>query len=300
MSGLDARHYAWFRAAFGSYLSLHFTELVSFGGEVWSSQGVLPDGSMSPLLDLFPNVLALCDSPAFTTALLVAGVVLAAAFALGIRDRIAAVALWYLLACLFGRNPLTLNPSLPFVGWLLLAHALIAPGPRPRSDPVRAAEWCIPQPVLRAAWLVMAAAYSYSGLMKLGSPSWRDGSALRWVLENPLARPTPLREMLLGAPDALLELATWGALALEVAFLPLALHARVRPVVWTAMLLMHGGLMLLVDFADLTAGMVILHAFTFDPAWLRDGIRGRPRRLGGRRAARGVARSFGPGGEPAS
>jgi hypothetical protein len=32
---------------------------------------------------------------------------------------------------------------------------------------------------------------------------------------------------------------------------------------------MHLALIVLVDFADLTAGMLFLHAFTWDPAWLR-------------------------------
>jgi hypothetical protein len=34
------------------------------------------------------------------------------------------------------------------------------------------------------------------------------------------------------------------------------------------MLLMHLGLMVLIDFADLSFMMVILHLFTFDPAWV--------------------------------
>jgi hypothetical protein len=33
----------------------------------------------------------------------------------------------------------------------------------------------------------------------------------------------------------------------------------------------HLGLLLLISFPDLTAGMVLLHLFTFDPAWLRCG-----------------------------
>jgi predicted DCC family thiol-disulfide oxidoreductase YuxK len=34
------------------------------------------------------------------------------------------------------------------------------------------------------------------------------------------------------------------------------------------MLLMHLGLMVVLDFADLSLGMVMLHLFTFDPAWI--------------------------------
>jgi predicted DCC family thiol-disulfide oxidoreductase YuxK len=40
---------------------------------------------------------------------------------------------------------------------------------------------------------------------------------------------------------------------------------------------MHLALILLIDFADLSLGMVMLHLFTFDPAWIRPRVRGAPR-----------------------
>jgi predicted DCC family thiol-disulfide oxidoreductase YuxK len=36
-----------------------------------------------------------------------------------------------------------------------------------------------------------------------------------------------------------------------------------------AMIAMHLGILLLVDFADLTLGMLMIHAFTFDASWLK-------------------------------
>lgn len=264
-NGWTARSYTAFRVALGALLAVHFAQLVPWGTEVWSSSGVLPDAGASPFAWLFPNLLVGADTPAFVTAFLVMATGLSVCLAAGIGDRFAAVALWYALACLFGRNPLTANPSLPFVGWLLLAHALVGPTRRQRT----AGDWHLPEPVFACAWLVMAAGYSYGGVTKLVSPSWLDGSALAAVLENPLARPTALREALLALPDAWLRLATWGALALEVSFLPLALVRTVRPCLWLAMIGMHLSLLVLVDFADLTAGMLLLHLYTFDPAWLR-------------------------------
>ena len=260
----NARAYAVFRAALGAYLCVHFAQLVPYGGEVFSNAGLVPDGTASPLLPLFPNLLALDDGPGTVRALLLVATAGSLALAAGVGDRAAALGLWYVLACLFGRNPLTANPSLPFVGWLLLAHALAGPGPRERRDP----RWRLPAPIFACAWLVMAAGYSYGGLTKLTSASWLDGSALAAVLANPLARPTPLRGALLALPEVWLQLATWGALALELAYLPLALSRRLRPALWLAMVGMHVSLLALVDFADLTAGMLLLHVFTFDPAWL--------------------------------
>jgi predicted DCC family thiol-disulfide oxidoreductase YuxK len=271
-NGWTGGQYSLFRAVFGTYLFVHWVQLIPWGAELFSDQGVLPQASASPLIHLFPNVLAVWDSPGFVTGLLAAGAALSLLFAVGWHDRVAAVALWYVGACLFGRNPLIANPSLPYVGWLLLAHACLPPAPygswtaRGRPDPGNS--WFLPQPIFRVAWILMALGYTYSGYTKLVSPSWLDGTALARVLNNPLARPGIVREALLQLPDGLLHLATWGALALELGFAPLALIRRLRPWLWALMLFMHLSLIVVIDFADLSLGMVMLHLFTFDPVWV--------------------------------
>jgi predicted DCC family thiol-disulfide oxidoreductase YuxK len=271
-NGWTGGQYSLFRVIFGIYLLVHFAELVPWGAELFSNQGVLPAGTASPVLHLFPNVLAVWDSPAFVTVLLIAGTVLSALLALGWWDRLAAVALWYIWACLFGRNPLIANPGLPYVGWLLLAHACLPPAPygswaaRGRPDP--GGSWRMPQLLFTVAWILMALGYSYSGYTKMISPSWLDGTALVRVLNNPLARPGPVRDLLLTMPSGLSHLATWGALGLELSFAPLALVPRLRPILWSLLLAMHLTLIVVIDFADLSLGMVMVHLFTFNPAWI--------------------------------
>jgi len=78
-----------------------------------------------------------------------------------------------------------------------------------------------------------------------------------------------LRDWLLSSPPVLLQAATWGALAFELLFAPLALLRRLRPFIWGAMLVMHLGLIALIDFADLSLWMVMLSLFTFDPGWVK-------------------------------
>jgi predicted DCC family thiol-disulfide oxidoreductase YuxK len=213
------------------------------------------------------------DGPAFVTALVAAAALLSIPFAAGIGDRLAAVAIWYIWACLNGRMPLISNPGLPYVGWLLLAHAALPPAPygswaaSGRPDPENG--WRMPAGIFLAAWILMSLGYTYSGLTKLVSPSWLDGTALARVLDNPLARPGIAREVLLALPGGLLRLATWGALLAELCFAPLALFPQLRPWLWGLLLMMHLGLMVLIDFVDLSLGMVVLHLFTFDPAWVR-------------------------------
>jgi predicted DCC family thiol-disulfide oxidoreductase YuxK len=272
-NGWTGGQYTIVRAVFGAYLFVHFTQLIPWAAELFSNQGLLTEGRSSPLLHLFPNLLAVWDGPGFVTAVVTVGAVLSLLFAVGCWDRVSAVLLWYVWACLHGRMPLITNPSLPYVGWLLLAHAFLPPAPygswsaRGRADPGNG--WQMPPGIFLVAWILMALGYTYSGYTKLISPSWLNGTAMARVLENPLARPSFVRDALLGLPESVLRLATWGALLAELSFAPLALVPRLRPWNWGLMVLMHLTLIVLIDFADLSLGMIILHLFTFDPAWIR-------------------------------
>ncbi len=117
--------------------------------------------------------------------------------------------------------------------------------------------------------MLLAVGYAYSGLTKLAAPSWLDGSAFDHVLRNPLAYAHA--EHVLRLPAALRTAATYGALALEILFPLLALSRRLRPWAWLAMTLLHLGLLCLIDFSDLTVGMLVIHVFVFDERWLSRG-----------------------------
>lgn len=271
-NGWTGGHYSLARLILGVYLAVHFSLLLPWGEALFSRYGAVPDAWASPLVRVFPNVLAACDEPWLVTALLSASVAASLALAAGAFDRAAAAFLWYVWACLVGRNPLILNPGIPFVGWILLAHACMPPPPygswAVRARVSAARDWSFPSSLFGAAWILMAAGYTYSGVTKLSSPSWLDGSALAHVLENPLARAGAVRDTLLELPQLWLKLATWGTLGLELAFAPLAMVRRLRPWLWSWMLVLHLLLVLVIDFADLSLGMVMLHLFTFDPGWI--------------------------------
>src|SRR5579872_314750 len=114
-NGWTGHQYSIYRTIFGAYLFVHFAELIRWGPELFSNDGVLPDHSSVPLLHLFPNILAISDSSAFVQGLLAMAALLSLLFAVGLWDRIAAAAIWYIWACLLGRNPLISNPSIPFI-----------------------------------------------------------------------------------------------------------------------------------------------------------------------------------------
>src|SRR4029077_11744770 len=121
---------------------------------------------------------------------------------------------WFGWACLFNRNNLINNPSIPYIGLLLLLSIIVPRGEA--FDPNRASKsWQFPALVYWTAWILMAAGYSFSGWAKLHSPSWIDGSALFHVLNNPLARCGFARDLLLALPSWSLRPLTWATLSAE-------------------------------------------------------------------------------------
>ena len=266
---VSPRQFATFRIVLGLYLTIYLAHLIPYGAELLSREGMLPDASLNFTHRILPNPLEWADTPGVVTAFLIGLTILSISFTVGLFRRVTAVLLWFGLACLFNRNNLLSNPSIPYVGMILLMCAVIPAGEPwglSRSKPGK--EWFFPAWVFRAAWILMAVGYTFCGLDKLiYSPNWSDGTALKHVLNLPLAWPGFLREILLGLPEWMLKAATWSALALEVLFLPLCLHRRSRPWAWLAMVGMHIGITSLIAFADFSLGMLMLHFFTFDPEW---------------------------------
>jgi hypothetical protein len=237
------QQFAVWRLFFGAYLAFHFAQLVPHAVELFGAAGMMGEASLSPTASIFPNVLALIDhSEMALQAFLCLLVVGSCVFAVGRPyPRVISVLLWYGWAALFNRNVLISNPGLAYVGWLLLACSLVTVEPvlfkgkvvrqRLSTDVFPWLYW--------GAWALVALGYSLSGLHKLDSPSWVDGSALRHVLQNPLARDTWIVSAVLALPPIFLRLATWGALGLELAFFPLGLFWRTRCLFWFAMLGLH-------------------------------------------------------------
>ena len=266
MKALSPHQFTIFRIALGIYLTLHFIDLIPYSAELFSRAGMLGNARLNFTYGVLPNPLEWWDTPRFATAFVAGLAALSIAFTVGVCRRVVAFALWFGLACLFNRNNLISNPSLPYVGMLLLL-SIIVPVGEPFSVRRKKEDWVFPSGVYWAAWALLAAGYAFSGWTKLQSPSWLDGSALEHVLNNPLARPGVVRNSLLQFPS-MLQLLTWATLALELLFLPLCFHRIGRLVAWAAMCSLHIGILLLVDFADLTIGMLMVHLFTFDRTWV--------------------------------
>lgn len=255
------------RIALGSYLLIHFVLLIPYAGELFSSEGALGDTSLSPFFSGLPSPFWINDRSLVATGVLLSASIASIALIVGWQRKWLAVLLLYVWACLFCRNPLIANPSLAYIGLILLLSVLVPCHETVRYGQSDAKKWYYPSGVYWVAWILLAVGYTFSGFIKLQSPSWIDGTALSHLIENPLARPGFVRDGLRILPENVLKMFTWGALIAEILYVPLSFFRRSRLWIWTVLVIMHLGLLLVVDFLDLTAAMLLIHLFTFDPEW---------------------------------
>ena len=327
-----------FRFVFGIYLVWHFYSLTDFAIELFSNEGMIPYPDSNPTWSTWikhvPSNLIPINAVHINGFLNIM-IVSAFFFALGMSQILNSLIVWYGWAFFFNRNNFIANPGLPYVGWLLLACAII-PNPGPLlvwpfislqelqhindfrawtfskskktpscqyhkkekhnedediDDKIKAtttstdnrvkmyntlqptdSDWNMPPLVFWGAWFLMAFGYTVSGIHKLQCESWVDGSALLHVLESLLARDNQLVKLLIELMDSnplIMKFLTWSSLFLEISFLPLGIFDRLRFSYWISFLAMHIGIMCLIDFTDLTLGVLMIHLFTFDKRWLR-------------------------------
>lgn len=263
---MTSHAFALSRMALGLYLLVHFLGLWPDAVELFSHAGMLPDARLSPTFRVFPGWFWLSDAPWMVHAVMAAGTLLAGGLVVGVRRRWVAFLLWTLWASLFNRNVLISNPSIPFVGLSLLWMAALPSGEAWSRDPARP-DFRVPAWAQQALLLVLMAGYTVSGLHKLGSPSWLDGRALTFVLHLPLARDSALREGVLALPAFVHAGMTYLALACEVLALPLTLFRPTQRPIWLLLTGMNLGILLLVDFADLTFGVLLVHLLCLQRSW---------------------------------
>lgn len=294
-SSTSAWLFTVFRIAFGSYLCVHFAQLIPWAAELFSDGGVLPDAGANPALGLFAPLAALLGSSVAAETAVVSLFGLSILFTLGVFRRASVALLWLGWAYLLARNNLILNPGIPYVGLVLLLCVLVPPGEPLALGRRRDPAWRMPPMIRATAWIALGAGYTFSGYTKLVSPHWFDGSATRLMLDNPLARGGGMVESI---PVWVLMLATWGVIIAELSFLPMLLHHRTRKITWVGMTLMHFGVLATVGFADLTLGMLVTHLFVMEPCWLEQLHRARRSRHARRKLRRYTPRHDATGRHP--
>jgi hypothetical protein len=116
---------------------------------------------------------------------------------------------------------------------------------------------------LRLFRFQIALIYLNAGLWKLLNPYWSDGSAVHYVLESNVYRRFPYE--LPVSFDALVPLLTYGTLFWELAFAPLVLFKRTRPVALAAGVLLHLGMLLTIEIGPFHVVMLASYLAFLDP-----------------------------------
>jgi sterol desaturase/sphingolipid hydroxylase (fatty acid hydroxylase superfamily) len=274
MKWFSSSTFSIYRIILGLYLSVHFIHLYFDGTELFSNQGVIPDASILPTYGKIPVFMFYFDDPSIVSIFMMSLIISSILFTFGIYRRLCAAWLFYGWMSLLNRNPLISNPSLGYIGWILLACSCIPKGERlnlflEEDDESDTSEkrWEMPDVIYYGMWIIMGISYTASGFHKLQCQTWRDGTALYYVLTGPLARPNSQIVTLLISNMNIIKLMTYGSLFMEISYLFLGTFCRLRKYYWISSMAFHLGILMTVNFSDLTMGMIMAHLFTFDPEW---------------------------------
>ncbi|XWV25076.1 hypothetical protein QJ856_gp0701 [Tupanvirus deep ocean] len=266
----SAGQFAFFRIVFGIYLACHFFGLIPYASEMFGHNGMIPDPLIIPTWRLasyiYPNQINL---DVFLFVLIVASIL----FTIGFYRKTMAFILWYGWSYFLNRNPFISNPGIPYVGWLLLACVFIPNGEGYYAWNIRKSgkkKWYMPKIIYWGAWFLMAIGYTISGIHKLQCPSWTDGTAMYHVLSSVLARDNFMVNIFLASPMIIIKFMTWFSLAAEILFLPLGVFYHTRKWYWLMFISIHLGILCLINFTDLTLGVLMIHIFTFEYRWINE------------------------------
>jgi len=262
-----AKYFAFVRIALGIFFLFNYIYLFPYAIELFSSAGLL--GGFGPLTtNTLPNILAHNNTPQFIQLYFLVLIAASATLALGIYRQPSALILWYGLASLLNINPYIINPAFAYVGWLLLAMAVIPLGEPYTLLRKHNSNWEMPKLVVVGAWLVFGASYTVSGITKLVSPSWVNGETLDVLLNSTMANGWFIADWArLLLPLSISHILTWGILWLEILCLPLCFWQLTRKYTWLLLTAAHVGILLILNIGFISVGMLVFHLFLFNTAW---------------------------------
>ena len=255
--------FSLWRILFGSFLTFYSARTLPYVTELYSDSGIF---TIAPQQLFFGNLFALSRSPELVLAASIVMFFAAICITVGYYRRIAALVYWYLMISLFNLNPLTEDPSQPYIGLLLILLVLI-----PTGEPLSVGRklspshtWRMPTPAYFIALLALGVGYSLSGLDKLNAPGFWSGDALFFILHSAIVFDSWLRELLLALPTFILQFISWFIAWSMLFTLPLLLWWRTRSYIWLTLFLMFVGVLIIFDLAQVALGMLLFKLFLFD------------------------------------
>jgi hypothetical protein len=293
---VDVAPVALFRILYGLQLFNWFWQLLPNLNAFFTDEGIFP---RRQLLAFYPERLSLLNLVGewWQVAIFWAfACVVSLAVAFGWRTRLACFLAFVLIVAFQWRNPLILDGSdlvfrfAPL--WLLFTNAgdVWSIDALRRAQPATGRGWALPIRILelQVAWIYLA-----TGIEKIAGALWVDGTAAYYALQLEhtfgrwWARPIALQPMLV-------KLISWGTIAVELGFLPLAMIPSnvTRVIAAVAAAGLHLGILVMMNVGNFPVIMLSTLVLFLPPAWVR-GFVGRAQRVLQLRIPHAIRRSWG-------
>lgn len=252
--------FVFWRALFGVYFVYYAIHMFPYLQEVYGREGLVSNIAYNWTFGLFPNIVLLLDNYNFIIGIHVVLIITALTLAVGFFPRVSAFIIWYLQTSLFNTNNLTDDPSMAFVGLLLLALALV---PEQKTMYRKGQEIRIPFFVFYVPVFVFCVTFTISALDKIASFSWLHGTAFMQMLHLGIARDNLLVSGLIAHPS-FAEGLSYIAILTQLVCLPLFLLGKYR---WALMInfLSFSFMFLLFDLNQVIYGMLFFYSFFLLP-----------------------------------
>ncbi len=212
-------------------------------------------------------------SPSTVNALLLGLIFFAILLTVGLQRRLSALLLWFGWIILYNLNNLTHDPSLPFIGLLLLVFATVRSG-EPfswRKHFLTSDEsFAVPSITYWGIWIIFCASFTISGVEKIISSNiWESGYALTAFYNGPIAFSNNFVDWLLTWPDWIHRGMTWLILYSQVLALGMLWHRSTRFIFWSITTLSFAFSLLLLNLTEVLLGMLIFYFFLIESRWLQ-------------------------------
>lgn len=243
------------RFLFGGYLFLYGILLTPYVAELYATM-LFPE-EVQRLYGGLPAWLFAVSPAVVSWGLWPVYLLLCFLLTIGRGGRVVPLLLFIFSWWCFQRNPISRSPEYEYVLWLIFVLPFAFEHGRVKKT------WC------RVAWILLAAGYTHAGFMKIlhGEQSWRDGTAVYYLLTDSSARFGWYGTLFDGIPKWIFVPATYTALALQICSLPCLLNRHTRFFWWLGMTFMHIFILPFADLWQLTLGMLFFHAFVWEAEW---------------------------------